>query len=652
MELSQQPGHARRLHLEDARGVASLQQPEDQRVVERGVVDVRLFLPVVADMGQAVLDDRQVAQAEEVHLQQADLLHDVLLVLGHDFAVGIGALQRHVVDEGLAPDHDAGGVDRVLAAQALELAGRLDHLCRDLVLLEGLPQLGGVGIGVVAAAVARPLDVAVEAGLEGGVLAEDGGRVHLRQAVADRVRQAQHPGGVPERLLRLDGREGDDLGHPVLAVALGDVADDLAAATLVEVDVDVGHLLAAGVEEALEAEPPADRVDLGDAEGVRHHRPPDGAPARSHPDALGLRPLHEVRHDEEVAGEAHLLDDRELVAHPLLDLVGDLGIAPADPLLGHLVEVARQRLALGHLEVGDERVVQRDLDVAELRHHQRVLDRLRVLREGEVHLLPALQVELVGVEAHPVGVGELLARLDAEQDVVGTGVVLLAVVGVVGGHDRDPQLPPDLGDLHVEGRLLGEALVLDLEEVPVAEDLPVLGCHPAGLIRLAGDEILLELARQASRQDDDPIVVLGEQFPVHPRTPGPGVVALEERQRRELHEVAVPGGVGREHRQVMVGGLPVSRPVEAALGCDVGFDADDGLDAGGPALQVEGDGPVHDAVVGEPDRRHPELLRPGEHLGDAAGPVEHRVLRVGVEMHEAQSPGPPQIFRENDTAVT
>ena len=321
------------------------------------------------------------------------------------------------------------------------------------------------------------------------------------------------------------------------------------------------------------------------------------------------------------------------MAHPLLDLLCDVGVAPADPLLGHLVKVAGQRLALGHLEVGDERVVQRDLDVAELRHHQRVLDRLRVLREGEVHLLPALQVELVGVEAHPVGVRELLAHLDAEQDVVGTGIVLLAVVGVVGGDDRDPQFPPDLGDLHVEGRLLGEALVLDLEEVPVAEDLPVLGGHPAGLIRLAGDEVLLELARQ----DDDPVVVLGEQLPVHPRPPGPGVVALEERQRRELHEVAVPGGVSREHRQVVIGSLPVSRPVEAALGGDVGFDADDGLDAGGPALQVEGDGPVHDAVVGEPDRRHPELFRPGEHLGDATGPVEHRVLRVGVEMHEAQA---------------
>src|SRR5207249_7787797 len=116
----------------------------------------------------------------------------------------------------------------------------------------------------------------------------------------------QHPGRVPERLLRLDGREGDDLRHAVLAVALGDVADDLAATTLVEVDVDVGHLLAAGIEEALETEPPADRVDLGDAEGVGDHRPSDGATARSHPDAVGLRPLHEIRHDEAVAWKADL----------------------------------------------------------------------------------------------------------------------------------------------------------------------------------------------------------------------------------------------------------------------------------------------------------------------------------------------------------
>src|SRR6185436_2368449 len=42
------------------------------------------------------------------------------------------------------------------------------------------------------------------------------------------------------------------------------------------------------------------------------------APARPDRDALILGPVDEVGDDEEVPGEAHLVDDAELVAQPLL----------------------------------------------------------------------------------------------------------------------------------------------------------------------------------------------------------------------------------------------------------------------------------------------------------------------------------------------
>ena len=54
--------------------------------------------------------------------------------------------------------------------------------------------------------------------------------------------------------------------------------------------------------------------------------------------------------------------------------------------------------------------------------------------------LAGLQVELVGVEAQPLGVRDLLARADAEQDVVRVVVVLAQVVGVVGGDERQAGL--------------------------------------------------------------------------------------------------------------------------------------------------------------------------------------------------------------------
>ena len=57
----------------------------------------------------------------------------------------------------------------------------------------------------------------------------------------------------------------------VAAVALGGVADHLVAVAGVEVHVDVGHLLAPGVEEALEQQVVADRLQVGEPEHVRHH---------------------------------------------------------------------------------------------------------------------------------------------------------------------------------------------------------------------------------------------------------------------------------------------------------------------------------------------------------------------------------------------
>jgi len=40
-------------------------------------------------------------------------------------------------------------------------------------------------------------------------------------------------------------------------------------------------------------------------------------------------------------------------------------------------------------------------------------------------------------------------------------------------------------------------------------------------------------------------------------------------------------------------------------------------------------------VVGEANRRHPQLGRSSDHRGDAAGPVEQRILGVVVEVDES-----------------
>ena len=79
--------HARRLDLEDAVGVAALQQREGLRVVERDVVEVDARRRGCASIAaQRVGDDGERAQAEEVHLEQAEVGDGRALVLRDDRA--------------------------------------------------------------------------------------------------------------------------------------------------------------------------------------------------------------------------------------------------------------------------------------------------------------------------------------------------------------------------------------------------------------------------------------------------------------------------------------------------------------------------------------------------------------------------------------
>ena len=108
--------------LEHPDRVGPTQELERLRVVERDRVDVGTGSGGALDEVERDLDDVEVAQAEEVHLQQAEVFDTVHLVLRHHRCLferrsrlGL-ALDRQVFGERLARDDDGGGVDAVLAA--------------------------------------------------------------------------------------------------------------------------------------------------------------------------------------------------------------------------------------------------------------------------------------------------------------------------------------------------------------------------------------------------------------------------------------------------------------------------------------------------------------------------------------------------------
>ena len=83
LELADQRAHAAALQLEHADGVALAQHLVRRLVVQRKVVDVD-GRAALRQQPHGVLDDGQVPQSQEVHLQQAELLDAVHIELGHD----------------------------------------------------------------------------------------------------------------------------------------------------------------------------------------------------------------------------------------------------------------------------------------------------------------------------------------------------------------------------------------------------------------------------------------------------------------------------------------------------------------------------------------------------------------------------------------
>ena len=291
-------------------------------------VDVEVGVLRCAHHRDRVGDDVEVAQAEEVHLQQAELFDAVHFELGDDRRVvgmraGFGlALDRQVIGHRVFGDHHRRGVDAVAALQALEALGDIDDALDLRIEVDHRPQFGR---GLVAVAVVR---VVLEAIPQGRVAPHHERRHRLRDPVAHAIRITEHACRVAHRVARFDRGERDDLGDVIAAVTLGGVLDHLVSIARVEVHVDVGHRDTTRVQEAFEQQVVLDRIEIGDAQAVRDRAASGRTATRSDAHASVFRVLDEIPHDQEVRGEAHVLDHLQFECHPFENSSGQ-DLAPS-----------------------------------------------------------------------------------------------------------------------------------------------------------------------------------------------------------------------------------------------------------------------------------------------------------------------------------
>jgi hypothetical protein len=101
-------------------------------------------------------------------------------------------------------------------------------------------------------------------------------------------------------------------GRSQVGILPEDIRENVVPLVPGEVEIDIGRIPPFRIEKALEQETGTQRIHVRDAEGVAHDRIGDRTAA-----AMGGSVLHDVIHHQEVVGELHLSDDRQLVLQPV-----------------------------------------------------------------------------------------------------------------------------------------------------------------------------------------------------------------------------------------------------------------------------------------------------------------------------------------------
>ncbi len=470
-------------------------------------------------------------------------------------------------------------------------------------------------------------------------------RHHFAQLVDLAIGHLQDAADVAQHTARLQRAEGDDLRHLVAAVAALHIVNDFVAAVLAEVDVEIRHRHAFGIEEALEQETEADRIEIGDAQRVGHERTRARAAAGTDRDTLLFRPGDEVGNDQEVARIFHLGDNAELECQPLAVFVhgvafGDAG-AGEPPLqsclraLAQFVGLVDDAAALADRKARQDRRPRARAEGATFRDLDGGGQRFRQIGEQFAHLGAGLEAVL-GVELAAVGLGDEAALGDADQRVVGLVVGDGGEIRLVGRDQRDVLGISEIDQHRLGHALVGSAVALQFDIKPVAEQADERIQPRGGELALAGGDGKIERAAGAAGERDDAFGFTREPFDLEPRRLIAG--RLEEGARIQPHQAAVAGlARGQQHdARTLDLGIGAAGAVVGVAEVDGERAADDRLDAGTGELLGELQRAEHVVGIGERQRGLLVGLRQLGQPRNRQRAFEQRIGRVHVEVHEIE----------------
>ncbi len=254
-----------------------------------------------------------------------------------------------------------------------------------------------------------------------------------------------------------------------------------------------------------------------------------------------------------------------------------------------------------------------------------------MVRHRRIHLVGAADIELLGLEPHPCGVVDGLARVNAEQHIVRGRVGAGEIMGVAGRDHRQPHPSRDVERSFGALLLNPDPVVLDLDEEPVLAEHPLIpGAEPLGVVRSLVKDIIGKLRGGTARQADQTLGVPLENLLVDPRLV---IESFEERQGRQPHQVAESRpilGQKREVKRMLLARDAAAAPFGSSSRGDVRLEPHDRQDPGRLRLAQQLDGAIQVAVVRERHGRHAQVLGALHQVWNLAGTVQEAVMTMAV----------------------
>ena len=452
---------------------------------------------------------------------------------------------------------------------------------------------------------------------------------HLAQPVDLAIAHLQDAAAIAQHGAGLQLTEGDDLGNVIGAILLLDIADHLAAAGFAEVDIEVRHRDAFRVEEAFEQQAQFQRIEVGNRQRPGHHRTRARTAPRPHRNVIGLGPLDEVGHDQEVAGKAHPVDHVGLEGEPVeigLPFLGAQFAIGGQPLFKAGAGMLDQHRRLAFLVAGkawQQRLALGRHEGAALGDHHGIGQRLGQIGKQFGHHRPRLHPGIAG-RARALSCVDMGRIGDAQHGIVGRMETRITELGRIGGDQRQV---PRIGEVNqrIFGRFLDRVIApRDLDIEPVREQCfqPRAQLHRRLALASREQPHQRPVARAGQR---DQAVSMADEI-------GHGNMRFQLDRATEM-------GVADQAAQVVPAGLvlgdqpqPVDRLALVAAHRQEG--ADERLDARVLAGPGKGHRGVKPVAIGQRDRRESAVLGQFRRRLGIDRPFEHGVARKDAQRDE------------------